>query len=101
MRPASVAFLFGGVCLSCGARSPSAQALGTVRFKGSPANADLVVDERSIGPVNMFETSGILLKAGSHRVVLRAAGYFTEYRIVDVAPQTVSQIEITLRPVPE
>ncbi|MCP4677955.1 MAG: PEGA domain-containing protein [Deltaproteobacteria bacterium] len=74
---------------------------GTLRFKGEPRDALIEVDETHLGPIHMFEKHGLLLKPGKHNIILRAEGYFPEYRIVELKDGQVLVIEVELRPEPE
>jgi hypothetical protein len=80
---------------ACGAgqRPADAGPRGTLRVACEPATAIVEIDERRLGPVSMFEAQGVLLRPGQHRVIVRAEGYFAEYRL--------TVLEIALRPVPE
>jgi hypothetical protein len=90
------------ISISCaGARIAAPVPRGTLRFSGEPRDAHIEIDEKSIGPMNMFETMGLLLKPGPHRIIVRADGYFPEYRIVNIEENTVQVAEIFLRPIPE
>jgi PEGA domain len=74
---------------------------GTVRFSGEPGDARIEVDETHLGPLNMFEKKGVLLKPGSHRIIVRADGYFPEYQIIEIKENELLVVEIELRAVPE
>ncbi len=54
-----------------------------------------------MGPIHMFESKGLLLRPGEHRIIVRAEGYFSEYRIVEIKDGMVVVLEVELRPVPE
>ena len=73
---------------------------GTVRFKGEPGDALLIVDETHLGPIGMFEESGVKLRPGSHRIVVQKEGFFPEYRIIEVTKDSLTTLEIALREVP-
>jgi len=95
------------VCLllltACGAAQRPADVgpRGTLRFEVEPGAATVEVDEQRLGPASMFEDKGLLLKPGQHRVILRADGFFTEYRLVDITEDQVTVLQLDLRPVPE
>ena len=88
---------------ACGAgqRPADVGPRGTLRFEVEPGEAVVEVDEQRLGPASMFETKGLLLKPGQHRVVLRAEGFFTEYQLVEITENQVTVLELELRPVPE
>ncbi|MCP4606932.1 MAG: PEGA domain-containing protein [Proteobacteria bacterium] len=74
---------------------------GTLRFEGEPKDALIELDEVHMGPIRMFESKGLLLRPGEHRVIVRAEGYFPEYRLVEIRDGEVISLKVELRPVPE
>lgn len=74
---------------------------GTLRFECGPKATVLEVDETLLGPADMFRENGLLLKPGTHRVVLRADGYFPDYRLVEVLEGEVTVIKADLRKIPD
>ena len=95
------AMLLAALVIGCGgAQKPAETPRGTVRFKGDPEDALLSVNEMHLGPIQMFEEKGVLLKPGPQRIVVSKEGFFTEYRIVDVEANTVTTVEVTLREIP-
>jgi hypothetical protein len=92
-------------CAACGGAQRSGVVdpgpRGTLRFQGSPAEASVEVDEDRVGPLRMFTTHGLLLRPGQHRVVVRAEGYFPEYRLVEIKESEVTVLAVDLRAVPE
>ena len=87
--------------LGCGgAQQPQMDPRGTIRFKGEPKDAHLAINEIPLGPLHMFEKSGVMLHPGPQRIVVSKPGYFTAYRIVDVKVNQVQTVEINLREIP-
>lgn len=103
MRAAPLAGALALLLAACGAgqRPTDVGPRGTLRFEVEPAGAIVEVDEQRVGPAEMFQAKGLLLKPGQHRVILRAEGYFTEYRLIEIAEDQVTVLELELRPVPE
>ena len=100
------AFLFFGVAVFfvfCGGTQTPVDPgpRGTVRFQCEPKTAVLEVDETRLGPVKMFEKTGVLLRPGQHRVVLSAKNHFPKMELIEVVEGKVTVVEITLREVPE
>ena len=58
------------------------------------------IDETHLGPIGMFEEKGVKLRPGTHRIVVEKEGYFPEYRLVEVAKNTLTTLEIELREIP-
>ena len=99
---AFVLLLGAALASSCGApRVVDRGPRGTLRFSGEPADAILEIDETRLGPIGAFVERGVLLEPGEHRIVVRAEGFFPEYRIVLVEEDEVEIVEVSLRPVPE
>ncbi len=96
-------FLVSAFLVSCGGTQTPVDPgpRDTVRFKCEPKSAVLEVDETRLGPVKMFEKTGLLLRPGRHRVVLSEKNYFRELQLVEVVEGKVTVVEITLREVPE
>jgi len=74
---------------------------GTVRFHCNQTDAILEVDETRLGPIGMFEKTGILLRPGPHRIAVRRDGWFTEFRLVDVTADAVQILSVELRAIPD
>lgn len=92
-------FVFAAL-VGCGAAQRTEDIRGTVRFKGEPQDAELTVNETHLGPIGMFEESGVRLRPGKQRVEVSKDGYFTEYRLVDVEANKLVEMEIRLREIP-
>ena len=100
----AILFLLVSVFLvSCGGAQTTVDPgpRGTVRVKCEPRDAVLEVDETRLGPVRMFEKTGVLLRPGQHRVVLSAKNHFSEFKLIEVVEGKVTIVEINLREVPE
>ncbi len=93
-------FLAAAVIGCGGARLRPEGPRGTVRFDGEPGDAHLSIDETSMGPVAMFRESGVRLRPGTHRIVVRKSGYFPEYRLVEVVENQLTVVEVALRAIP-
>jgi len=93
-------FLLTAALFGCGAAQRPEEPRGTVRFKGEPKDAELTVNETHLGPIGMFEESGVRLRPGKQRVEVSKEGYFTEYRLVDVTADGLVEMEIHLREIP-
>ena len=102
-RSLAAALALAGVVGACGGgqRPVDPGPRGTLRFKVDPGDALVEVDEVRLGPAEMFEEHGLLLKPGAHRVILKLEGFFTEYRVVEIVEGEVLLLEASLRPVPE
>jgi len=105
VRPAlTLALLLSLVAvISCGgARKTSDPGpRGTLRFECEPHDAILEVDETLLGPASMFEENGLLLKPGTHRVILRLDGHFPEHDMVEIVEGQVVVLKKALRKIPD
>lgn len=87
---------------SCGGRqSRDVGPRGTVRFAGDPTNAIVTVDEDRIGPIHMYNQRGVLLRPGTHRIVVSAEGFFPEYRLIELKKDQVLELAFKLRAIPK
>jgi hypothetical protein len=67
----------------------------------SVADARVYVDDHLIGRAVELEGRALAVPAGSHRVEVRADGWFTAYRDAAVAHAGRATLEVPLRRVPE
>ena len=74
---------------------------GVLRFQCNVPNASLSIDETHVGPIGMFVKSGVLLRPGTHRIVVHKVGYFKVYKLIEVAKDQVQLIPIEMVPIPE
>ncbi|MBN2715277.1 MAG: PEGA domain-containing protein [Deltaproteobacteria bacterium] len=81
--------------------APDVGPRGTLRFKSNQKDAILEIDDTRLGPIGMFEKTGVLLKPGAHRVVVHQKGYFREYRLITVTEDQLQMVDITMTPVPD
>ena len=81
--------------------APDVGPRGTLRFKSNQKDAILEVDETRLGPIGLFEETGVMLHPGDHRIVVYQKGYFKEYKLVKVEKDQMQVVEITLTPVPD
>ncbi len=49
----------------------------------------------------MFEKRGLLLKPGTHNVIIRADGFFPAYHLVEIEDGQAVVLDVELRPEPE
>ena len=102
-RFARVLTVFVGAVFTaaCGAaRLMPAEPRGALRIVASPSDARVEIDETRLGVAGMFEEQGVLLRPGEHRLILRAEGFFPEYRIVEIKANEALVLKVELREVP-
>jgi hypothetical protein len=74
----------------------------SLRMVGGPADASVVIDEESIGTLDIVEAHGVALPPGVHHVTVHANGYFPWDREVEATPGSPPiRLEVTLTPVPD
>lgn len=95
----SVLLFFWAGCASS-ARGADSVPRGTVRFTCNIPDAALEIDETRVGPAGMFKESGVLLKSGTHRIVVYKEGFFKEYRLITVETGKLLVVDIDLKAVP-
>jgi len=91
-----------GIVLACGAhQSGQEDARGTLRFQCNVTDAVLEVDEQRVGPIGLFKEQGLMLRPGSHRIIVRRQGYFDFYLMVEVQRNDLKVIDVPLSPIPD
>jgi PEGA domain len=69
-----------------------------VYLKTNVADAQVFVDGRFVGPVNVIK-GGIALDPGKHRIELRHDDYFSRYVELDLARAEKKKLQLELAPV--
>jgi hypothetical protein len=74
----------------------------SLRLRGSPADATVVVDEENIGTLDYVAAHGVALPPGEHHVTIQAPGYFPWDREVEAKLGIPPiQLDVVLSPVPD
>lgn len=92
-----LALVFFSVVGSCAATMHAAPS-GALNIACSDQGALVYVDGRLTGKAGDFVRQPLALRAGAHRLELRAEGKLTAYRDVSVHPAETTRLEVTLRP---
>jgi PEGA domain len=90
--------------LACACQPPDSPERPTVslRMRGTPPDAMVVVDDQSIGTLDLVAAHGVALPPGVHHITVRAPGYFPMDREVDAKLGTPpTRIDVALTPVPD
>lgn len=69
-----------------------------VYLKTNVADAQVYVDGRFVGPINVIK-GGIALDPGKHRIELRHDDYFSRYVELDLARAEKKKVQLELAPV--
>ena len=79
----------------------------SLRMRGSPASASVVIDDQRVGPLDYVAAHGVALPPGVHHITVQAPGFFPVDReiraVADSGGQRHAAIEIavTLVPIPD
>jgi hypothetical protein len=90
--------------LSAACVPPQAPAQQTIslRVRGTPPSATVVVDEEALGTLDFVAAHGVALPPGMHHVTVTARGYFPSDTEVDARPGSPPvRLEVALTPVPD
>ena len=84
------------------AQSASSQPTISLRIRGTPAGATVIIDEEALGTLDFVSAHGVALPPGVHHVTVKATGYFPSDLAVDAKPGSPPvALEIALIPVPD
>ena len=89
------------VTSACGPSHPERPPLGSLRVAGSPPSATVTIDDRYVGPLSLVSKQGVALPEGTHRVTVKAEGYFPEDRVVVVTRGHPIRVDAKLVAVPD
>lgn len=93
----TLGLLLGGGCKS----APSAKPTGVLWLNLKPPSATVLVDEQPIVARPGAVTLRIALRAGPHRLELRAPGHFPAYRDLELPSAGELRLDVALRPDPD
>ncbi len=96
--PALLAFL--PFLAACGGAPASATV--SLRMRGTPADASVVIDDHPVGTLGLVSAHGVALPPGTHRISVSAPGFFPWDRVVQ-APEggPPLALDVALVPVPD
>jgi PEGA domain len=98
----SMAAIMGILLGACGPARAPAQPTISLRIRGTPASATVVIDEEALGTLDFVAAHGVALPPGLHHVTVKAMGYFPSDQAVDARPGSPPvQVEVALVPVPD
>jgi len=83
------------------AQSPS-QPTVSLRMRGTPASATVIIDEEALGTLDFVAAHGVALPPGMHHVTVKAPGYFPSDTAVDAQlGSSPVALQIALIPIPD
>jgi PEGA domain len=92
----------GLVVVACTPPQAPAQPTISLRVRGTPASATVIVDEEALGTLDFVAAHGVALPPGVHHVTVKALGYFPSDAEVDARPGSPPvRLEFALTPVPD
>jgi hypothetical protein len=71
-----------------------------VRFRGTPSDATVMVDDQRIGSVALVSARGIRVLPGRHRITVEAPGYLPLDVAVEAKDAPVA-VDVSLVPIPD
>lgn len=91
-----------GLLLATGCKSaPVAKPAGVLWLNLTPPAATVLLDEQPVVARAGAVTLRIAVRAGAHRLELRAPGYFPAYRDLDIPSAGQVRMDVALRPDPD
>jgi hypothetical protein len=96
--------LLGGAMVNSCAPPAEAPVRRTVslRIRGTPAQASVVVDDEVVGQLDFVSRHGVALPIGPHRLTVEARGYFPWDRAVEAVDGSPPiAFEVALVPIPD
>src|SRR5580704_2947764 len=77
----------GGALAGCQpAQSAAHQPTISLRMRGTPSGATVIIDEEALGTLDFVAAHGVALPPGVHHVTVKATGYFPSDVAVDARP---------------
>jgi hypothetical protein len=87
---------------ACAPAASPVQPTVSLRLKGRPARASVVIDDEPVGTLDFVAARGVALPPGVHHVTVAAEGYFPWDREVEAkAGSPPIRLDVTLTPVPD
>jgi PEGA domain len=89
-------------CLACEpAKEPAARTV-SLRLRGTPAEASVIVDDETLGSLDFVSAHGVALPPGLHHLTVKAPGYFPwDLEIQAKEGSRPMAFEVALTPVPD
>ncbi|MDP9001065.1 MAG: PEGA domain-containing protein [Myxococcota bacterium] len=90
------------LAIGCEPAKAPVQPTVSLRIRGAPLNATVIVDEEALGSLEFVAAHGVALPPGVHYVTVKAPGYFPWDREVDAKPgASAIALEVALTKVPD
>jgi hypothetical protein len=87
---------------SCEPAKAPPQPTVSLRMRGQPLGATVVIDDEALGSLEFVAAHGVALPPGVHHVTVTAQGYFPWDREVDARPGSPPiALDVALIPVPD
>jgi hypothetical protein len=102
---AALAVLTAAASSACGLQPPDTSGRRetvSLRMRGAPADAAVVIDEEAVGQLDFVAAHGVALPLGVHHVTVKATGYFPWDRVVEAKSGSPPiQLDVALTKVPD
>jgi hypothetical protein len=94
--------LLVSVVVGCEPAKAPTQPTISLRLRGAPLDATVIVDDEPLGSLEFVAAHGVALPPGVHHVTVKAPGYFPWDQEVDAKPGSpLIALEVALTPVPD
>jgi hypothetical protein len=102
MKTTLVLFFAAAAGLACEPAKEPTQPTVSLRVRGQPSDATVIVDDELLGSLEFVAAHGVALPPGIHHVTISAQGYFPWDREIEAKPGSAPiALEIALTPVPD
>ena len=87
---------------ACQPAKSASQPTVSLRMRGTPPSATVIIDEEALGTLEFVAAHGVALPPGTHHVTVKAPGYFPSDIAVDAQLSSGPvALQIALIPVPD
>ncbi len=87
---------------ACGPPRTPAVPTVSLRMKGTPADAVVIIDDQVLGSLELVMAHGVALPVGVHHVTVKADGYLPWDKEVDAKEGSgMVRLDVALTPVPD
>jgi hypothetical protein len=100
---ASLALAFAFSLLgACTPPQSPAQPTISLRVRGTPASATVIIDEEALGTLDFVAAHGVALPPGKHRITVHASGYFPwDHEVEAKLGAGPIRLQVALIPIPD
>jgi hypothetical protein len=94
--------LASAAAVACGQPREAAAPTVSLRMRGTPADAVVIIDDQALGTLELVMAHGVALPPGVHHVTVKADGFLPWDREVEAKEGSgMLKLEVALTPVPD